>query len=209
MAHPSSPLFLLPLLLLLRPTTQSVTSPGACPLHAPESQLYVRPGFVTLAYIAQVRTSRGGYCRGSLFGTEGALAPDVFAFAVEKVNERDNLLPNVTLGLLVMDGCMDSDVTLANVWRLMGSGCSRRRGGDGEGAGVGTTTTETPRVDTTSETTGVPIKTATIEEITDVIGVVGPLSSGQAITVSGSLGIHHIPHLGILSTSDELSDKSR
>ena len=68
-------------------------------------ECYVKPGDVLLGFVARIRTSREGECSSSvkpsrLSKTEG------FIFAVNRINEREDLLPNITVGFVIIDSCL-------------------------------------------------------------------------------------------------------
>ncbi|XP_029435646.1 vomeronasal type-2 receptor 26-like [Rhinatrema bivittatum] len=44
-----------------------------------------------------------------------------FAFAIEEINNRTDLLPNITLGFLVYDSCYSDDISVLNILRVLSS----------------------------------------------------------------------------------------
>ena len=150
-------------------------------MFVPDPIVFSRPGDVSLAYVAQLTYGYGeNYCIGPRStGTSSATSyqyADLFAYAVAQINRNDDVLPNVTLGFTVLDGCMNWRANLARVWTLLQESCH-----------------------------GIPAGSAGGK----LVGVVGGIQSTVAMMVSGSLGIHKIPHLAVLATSDELSNKYR
>jgi hypothetical protein len=139
----------------------------------PNPIVFSRPGDVNLGYVAQLSMSHQGYCDVSSDRSQYA---DLMSYAVAQINRNDAILPNVTLGFTVLDGCLDWEVNLARVWSLLLDSCHAIPAGKASGK---------------------------------LIGMIGPLYSSFSVAVSGALGIHRIPHIGIQATSDELSDKSR
>ena len=147
----------------------------------PDPIIFSRPGDLNLAYIAQLTTFAGDrYCaRRRTTGRKAVTAlqyADLVPYAISQINQNDDILPNVTLGFTVMDGCSSWRANLARVWNLLLDSCH-----------------------------GIPFGKANGK----LIGVVGPLASSTSTMISGTLGLHHMPHIGIQATSDELSDKAR
>ena len=149
-------------------------------MFVPAPIVFSRPGDVSLAYVSMLSSSRNGYCaaprRSSVDSSSAFEYADLVPFALAQINRNDEILPNVTLGFTVLDGCTNWEVTLARVWTLLLDRCHEIPAGIARGK---------------------------------LIGVIGPVQSSFSVMLSGSLGIHRIPHMGLLATSDELSDKSR
>ena len=114
-----------------------------------------------------------------------------FKYALDEINEDDKILPNVTLGYVVMDICGRDLVALSRSLAFISE--SRFESNDND--------------NDTNE--GQSILCG--EEIVhfDVIGVVGPQSSREAVMVSSLLSLFKIPVLSTSATSDELTDKTR
>jgi hypothetical protein len=149
-------------------------------MFVPEPIVFSRPGDLDIAYVALLSISRNGYCseprRSSVDLNSAFQYADLLPYALAQINQNDDILPNVTLGYTVMDGCTNWEVMLARVWTLLMDRCHGKPAGVASGK---------------------------------LIGMIGPPQSSYSTMISGSLGIHRIPHIGLLATSDELSDKSR
>jgi hypothetical protein len=142
----------------------------------PNPIVFSRPGDVNLGYVAQLSSSSpNSYCEVSSKPIYFQTA-DLISYFIAQINRNDAILPNVTLGFTVLDGCEDWEVNLARVWSLLLDSCHGIPAGKSPGK---------------------------------LIGMIGLSFSSFSVAVSGSLGIHRIPHIGIQATSDELSDKSR
>lgn len=151
-------------------------------LPIPDPIVFSRPGDLNLGYVAQI--TLGDDCDLLSWNHQYA---DLMAFTVAQINRNDDILPNVTLGFTVLDGCMGWEINLARVWTLLLDGCS------------------TPLTDLHAP--GQEAKEAPGKG--KLVGMVGPVYSAFSVRVSGALAIHGIPHMGIQATSDELSDKYR
>ena len=149
-------------------------------MFVPEPVIFSRAGDINLAYLAQLSTSKNSFCDAprptGIRSTTAFQYADLLPYAVNQINQDDGLLPNVTLGFTVLDGCFNWKVNLARVWTLLLDSCH-----------------------------GIPATNASGK----LIGLIGPIQSSISVTISGSLGIHRVPHMAIQATSDELSDKFR
>ena len=106
-------------------------------MYVPEPIVHSRAGDVSLAYIGQFTNFHGGYCVRKSKTSMRHQYPDLFAYAVSKINDDDAILPNVTLGFTILDGCSSSTVNLARVWTLLLDTCHRVPAGIGTGKLVG------------------------------------------------------------------------
>ena len=114
---------------------------------------------------------------------------EAFAYAIDLVNARDDLLPNVTLGYVTMDTCWRDLAALAQAMYLVPeTGQSR---------------------DFSNNGLGDPITCSEGRRHFDVVGVVGPGSSAESMMVAGLFSVLQIPVMATLATSDELSDEKR
>ncbi len=148
---------------------------------------YSIPGDINVAVSQYVYGYSGeGFCNPDDFDLPGVLKTEVIHYITEEINAREDLLPNITLGFIIQDDCQKSLTALARATRLVSK------------------TTEC------ADDPG-PVNYKNTSSIMDarVVGVVGPMYSGQSVMVSGFLGLYHIPVLATYATSDELADKSR
>jgi hypothetical protein len=197
-------------------------------MYVPEPMVFSRPGDLILAHLAQLTESSadsacdlprwtGTYSRPAM------MYGDLLAYAISKINEDDEILPNVTLGFMVVDGCNSWKVNLARVWALLLDNC---HGGRVLDRGRGSVEQGQEGVDQGQK--GVDQGQEGVDQGQEgvdqgqgsegggqgsgdgkLVGLIGPISSSASVMISGALSIHRIPHMSIQATSDELSDKSR
>ncbi|CAH1798648.1 unnamed protein product [Owenia fusiformis] len=105
---------------------------------------------------------------------------EAMEFVINKINRNDSILPNVTLGLVVLDDCFSPFSTY-------------------QALQIGRTHEVTPNPDEYDEMQGV-------RNITAVIS--GPTSSASML-ITQMLEVFQVPTIGHASTSDQLSDKKR
>ncbi|KAH9514710.1 Metabotropic glutamate receptor 1 [Bulinus truncatus] len=102
---------------------------------------------------------------------------EAMVFAVKKINEEKQLLPNMTLGYAILDDCVKESAAVAQALKFI------------------------PRRHCKNMTLLDSGKQY------DVVGVIGPMRSENSIAVSLVLGPVKIPQVSFISTSDELSNK--
>ena len=157
-------------LLLRHETLSELTVPGL------DNKAYVKDGDILIGYLIHVyRYSRSEFCSNVVRPT-GAQNTEIAGFIVDRINEDETLLPNITLGFVVFDDCQKDLTALARSIYFVPSA---KKGQTSDGNHY------------------------------KVAGIVGPIYSRQSVMVSSFLGLFNIPVLSPLSTSDELSDKSR
>ncbi|XP_072025080.1 metabotropic glutamate receptor-like [Amphiura filiformis] len=107
-------------------------------------------------------------------------------FAVNKVNQRNDILPNVTLGVELRNDCSDEGLALWTTNTLVGSvgdleykDACPYQSRDGNRLGV------------------------------QPIGIVGTSRSTTSLFAAKSSGVYHVPLVSYTATSDELSDAKR
>lgn len=115
-------------------------------------------------------------------------------YVVDKINRRSDLLPNITLGFVSVDGC-NNDMRALEVTTYLTTddSCSSFQ-------------------NHTHDQTSIPFSNNTLSNELKhygVIGLVGISSSRVAVVVSPLMGVYQIPVISTYATSDELSDKSR
>lgn len=143
----------------------------------------VREGDVNIGMLISVHDSANGQCTDLLsFGVAGAW---VMEFAIDEVNARSDLLPNITLGFVQMDDCWNDLKALEVSMCLVGNGD-----------------------DTFSGTTRLNDRQQNPFRSYEVIGVLGPLDSPMSMAVSQFLGAFQIPVMAFDATNDALSDKT-
>ncbi len=156
---------------------------------------YLRPQDINIGLIIPI--TGGGYYIDDTKGSEACdienVSPwrvqyvEAFKFALDEVNNSTTILPNISLGYIIMDTCYRDLTALSRSLYFI------------------------PDKDT------VPVKTeqAYVKdcgnevEFYSATGIVGPSSSRDAVMFAPLMGLFQIPMLGTYTTSDELSDKSR
>ena len=110
-------------------------------------------------------------------------------FAVDQLNSRIDILPNISLGFVLIDGCYNDMQSLeASTYLIQNDdSCSD------------------------SNWTFAPRQNSFSDELRhyDVAAIVGPWNSRIASAVASLMSVFRIPTMGIYATSDDLSDKSR
>ncbi|XP_077996357.1 metabotropic glutamate receptor 3-like [Glandiceps talaboti] len=106
---------------------------------------------------------------------------EAMAYAVEKVNQRKDMLPGLQLGFQILDDCGTEQSSLAAALDFVPSDLQQVQEG-------GYTCPD-------------------IERRTNIVGIIGPPLSTNAIPTSKLLNLFHMPQISHAATSDELSNK--
>lgn len=148
---------------------------------------YNEDGDLNLAFMVKV-SGKGSdvLCTGELYSAARVKYVEALVYSIRKINRRQDLLPNVTLGFVIMDTCGRDLACLARATYLIPDPKGQKTEVT---AGNGQCIPEPQRY--------------------NVIGVVGPSTSREAVLLSSLMSIFKIPVVADFSTSDELSDKSR
>ena len=112
--------------------------------------------------------------------TLGMLLPEAMAFAIQGINKRDDLLPNISLGFEIWDAGWTEDISV----------------------GVALSFVSDSPLDLTSQVGNLPKRSK-------VIGIVGPETSNMGILVSKITRPYQVPTISHWATSNELSNKNR
>lgn len=128
-------------------------------------------GFMSLAHFSS--DNIGSCDEWSPTACTSELEP--FRFAIDAINSRTDILPNLTVGYVALDTCGTPVHSLEMSCMLIGSAV--------EGS----------------------LDVAANVSDYDVIGVVGPLNSGTSSEASSFLGIFDIPMIATYATSDTLA----
>ncbi len=104
---------------------------------------------------------------------------EAMAYAVDTVNNDNDLLPNVTVGFDIRDDCFAEDTALWAALSLI----------------------DIMECDVSGKEPDRPPR--------DLLGLVGPLTSTQNVVVGAICDLLEVPTISFGATSDELSDKSR
>ena len=166
-------------------------------LHIPDlpNEAYCQMGDINLALLTTINNARNGTLCAQDFSEAPRIdGSEAFRYAIDHVNSMTTLLPNVTLGFVILDTCGRDIVAFGRSLYLIQNdeenSCSPTDFGGASRNGSRHWCQYTP-------------------ECLDVSGVVGPSTSREAIHVATAMGLMNVPVMGTLSSSDELSDTSR
>lgn len=145
----------------------------------------LRLGDINIGVITQVMDySRKLKCTNKISRLSSLQYAQTIIYAIDKINERKDLLPNLNLGYIIYPDCGRKDTSLAAVTKFI------------EARDVGIR--------------NFPNKNnITITSKYTVPGVIGLTTSTKAIPSSALLSYYEIPHISTSATSSELNDKFR
>ena len=143
---------------------------------------YVQEGDINLAFLVPIHTPGPHHLCTSHLEKQGLEMVEAFVFAVHQLNLHPELLANMTVGFVVVDTCWKDMIALTRTLHLV-DGILESPGPNADCPGL----TPPRRIN----------------------GVVGPLTSREAVLVASVLSVHDIPVLSLYASSNELSDKSR
>ena len=148
---------------------------------------FARTGHLNLGMLVSLHqpgTSDDSPC-GPLVSASKIQDVAAMLYAIDELNKRDDILPNITLGAVVLDECSSVMTALASSVHLLPTSVNvQHQFGH-----------------TTNCSDGPPD--------VNIVGAIGPTYSSQAVHVGSLLSVFQIPLMGLVTTSDELSDKSR
>lgn len=144
---------------------------------------YTHQGDLNIAHLTTVyQTDSNGQCTLMLSG--GIVRSEALKMAIESINNRTDILPNVTLGYLSIDDCWNGQKALEAAVYLV------------QQAIIAPTNEANYSIDDGSN-----------GQL--VIGVLGPSNSPMSVSVAPFFGVFRIPVMSLYATSDDLSDKTR
>ncbi|XP_072024931.1 metabotropic glutamate receptor 1-like [Amphiura filiformis] len=108
---------------------------------------------------------------------------EAMKFAIEDINSRDDILPNITLGWDIRDDCFLNEMSLWAAMTLVNDGIKNV-----------SQLIQCPALQTHNG---------------NVFGIIGPLTSPFSILVETTSSIFHVPIISYGATSDELSDETQ
>ncbi len=146
-------------------------------------QCFFKRGDIYLGLLFNLREQgEPGECGDALYSLSRPQRMEGFDFVINEINQRDDILPNITLGYVAYDTCYGDLTTLGQSLHLapatdgqLNGGCSGDDNFDHH----------------------------------QVVGVVGYFNSRQGIMASSLLSLFKIPVIGAVASSDDLSDKTR
>lgn len=104
-----------------------------------------------------------------------------FVYGVEKINNNSQILPNITLGYVILDDCTRVIPTIPRALQLL------------------------PATKPEYQTAEV----LSFGKSYDVVGIIGPYNSEPNLVVASMTGFFEVPQLSPYASSDALSDKKR
>ncbi|XP_059142368.1 metabotropic glutamate receptor 4-like [Physella acuta] len=182
-------LFLTSSLLVTQSRTQSSNGRNNPPLAVSylDQLEYSQPGDINIGVLVTLTELKGNTCSNKLVAGSLALElSEVLPFVVKQVNDDPGLLPNVTLGFVVLNDCNNPNIAMARSLSFL------------------------PRVKDFNSTDGsrnIDYGTSAMPYY-NVIGVVSPQVSQSTVMITGLLATTKIPVIGSSATSDSLSDKT-
>ena len=143
-----------------------------------KDEVYQKGGDINIGFLVNVhKHGHAEFCSEDHW-PRSAQVTEIPAYMTQLINSDSTLLPNITLGFVVFDGC-SKDLT------ALGRSLSF--------------------IPTRADARGQQHEWPNL----DVVGIVGPDTSRQAVMVASLLGLFQLPVLSPYATSDELSDKGR
>ncbi|CAH1781860.1 unnamed protein product [Owenia fusiformis] len=124
-------------------------------------------------------------CGGEIASEAMMQFVEAMAITVKLVNLRSDILPNVTLGMAVLDTCGKDTTALVQVLHFL------------------------PQNETDECASSTNTSTTDADGFFEVVGVVGAYKSTSSLEVANLLGPFEIPQMSYGSTSDLLSDRTR
>ncbi len=148
--------------------------------------VYAQPGDVNIGGIFPIhRYSRDTLCSKDLLGTLQTQFVQAMAYAVDRVNERHDLLPNITLGYFIMDDCTSDTVALSRALSFIPSN-DLANGVDKSGQEDGLLDLDDP------STGGVQNDSSSTIPHYDVVAVLGSMRSRNSILVAELLTLFQV-----------------
>jgi hypothetical protein len=150
---------------------------------------YVREADVNIGHLVSIHRTDNHTCTS--VKKDAVLRYKAMEYAVDQINERTDLLPNVTVGFVQMDDCWNalkaSEVVIYFV-----------KDDDDEQGDEGCQTL------TINVTDG-----STYPRTFKVVGVIGPSNSGISTSVAKYLGTFQLSLMSLYATANALSDKTQ
>ena len=150
---------------------------------------HVKQGDVNLGGIFSFHFSWGSPCGGQLNDFAVQLA-EMMIFEIERINARDDILPNVTLGYVIRDDCGSEDIALWSALSYINQ--------DTVYPDVNSRQLSCPHDFSKDDPTDIP-----------VVGLIGTPFSFTSLVVARVGSLYNMPMISYWATTDELSDKSR
>lgn len=117
-------------------------------------------------------------------------------YALDKINKDATLLPNITLGLVILDDCRKTEVALARTLQFSLN--------DNNNNGK-----QTILPDNIDLNTSHPLTCSSFGHTYNVVGIVGAIASERSAAIARLLSLFRTPQISPVSTSDDLTDKAK
>ncbi|GFO22790.1 metabotropic glutamate receptor-like [Plakobranchus ocellatus] len=171
---------------------------------------YVKQGDINLgAFLSITNYSPHELCGEVLRFPLAQQYVEALIFAVDEINRDPKLMPNITLGMILLDDCVKESTASAQAVRFLSQyhvlgHLQQPQRGEGSGQPVN-------MVEGKSSSNASIVKAGTCDcerhtAFYDVVGVISPTRSDNCIAVSYLLSPVQVPQLSFAATSDELSD---
>lgn len=155
------------------------------------SEAVLIPGDIVLGGLFPVHEKGGGTACGPSIYHRGVQRLEAMLFAVDEINRDEEILPDVTLGVHILDTCGRDTYALNQSLHFVRASLSNIDISVLECADK-----STPRVKRTASAG-------------PIFGVVGGSYSSVSLQVANLLRLFHIPQISPASTAKALSDKTR
>ena len=82
---------------------------------------YSEPGDLSIGGVFPIHRydKKGKLCSETLLGTVQTQFVQAMVFGIQEINKRDDILPNITLGFVIMDDCTSESVALARAMSFL------------------------------------------------------------------------------------------
>ncbi|CAG5131947.1 unnamed protein product [Candidula unifasciata] len=139
-------------------------------------------------------------------------AMEAIAYAVEIINKNPSLLPNVSLGFVIVDYCRSSNIALSQTLSFLPVASSKNKFTLNNTINSSISVKQTrplSKFTTTIPPTFLSSSTPSFKPIPhyDVVGVLGPQASTSTVYMSSLLSVARLPMISYMATGDELSNK--
>jgi metabotropic glutamate receptor 1 len=139
------------------------------------------------------------YCTHSTFPQirelYGIQRVEVIFQTIDKINQDQDLLRNITLGVEIRDSCWYAPIALQQTIELIRESITPYPG--------------KKSLSKQAQCSNASVSGDFQHEDAPLIGIAGPASSSIALQVQNLLQLFSIPHIGYSTTSKDLSDKAR
>lgn len=152
---------------------------------------WIEQGDINFGAILSIHSTDSLFsCTDTIQDVRNIQTVEALNFAVKEINDRQDILQNLTLGFYILDDCLSTPLALARAIQFMPRDIREAR----------------PVQDNVS---GIPIGPNGDVHFYDVFGVIGAYTSKLSMVVANVLNIFSLPQISYSATSNALSDKSR